>query len=233
MKLVRCLRLFLHGWFCNLLPFILDRTGMIHLEKVKLASQSSALCKVICSFPQKTITSIRTAQGKTLELVTSYKYLLIIDEGFGVHLQTKGEARFLLEKQAIFLLQSSKASDFWLVFLPVLEAGDVVYLCVSPGCLQSLTLVCHCARRFISDCSCLSHLYLHLYSVNWKPLCITIKWHFVLFCSSCSFSFFALSAWNTLQSEPKLSQLVPLEAFGSVLRNRQQKSFEQCLCFKV
>lgn len=116
MKLVRCLRLFLHGWFCNLLPFILDRTGMIHLEKVKLASQSSALCKVICSFPQKTITSIRTAQGKTLELVTSYKYLLIIDEGFGVHLQTKGEARFLLEKQAIFLLQSSKASDFWLVF---------------------------------------------------------------------------------------------------------------------
>lgn len=42
-------------------------------------------------------------------------------------------------------------------FLPVLDDDDVVYSCASTSCLQSLTPVYHCALRFITGCSCLTH----------------------------------------------------------------------------
>ena len=47
-----------------------------------------------------------------------------------------------------------------------------------------------------------------------------------------AFSFAAPLAWNTLQTELKLSKLIPLGAFRSILKDRQRKLTEQCLCFK-
>ena len=47
-----------------------------------------------------------------------------------------------------------------------------------------------------------------------------------------AFSFSAPSAWNDLQSHLKLSELAPVKAFRSILKTTQQKSFEQCPCFK-
>lgn len=47
-----------------------------------------------------------------------------------------------------------------------------------------------------------------------------------------AFSFAAPLAWNTLQTELKLSKLISLGAFRSILKDRQRKLIEQCLCLK-
>lgn len=46
-----------------------------------------------------------------------------------------------------------------------------------------------------------------------------------------TFNFAAPSAWNTLQTDLKLSDLISLEAFSSIITNRQRDTMGQCLCF--
>ena len=78
----------------------------IRLEKLKLVSnadKSKLMIFLNTSVPLENIHSIRTTQGETLELVTSYKYLgFIINEELSFKLRQKfdikikGEARFFL-----------------------------------------------------------------------------------------------------------------------------------------
>jgi len=83
--------------------------------------------------------------------------LQVISKNFATHLakkfdlQIKGEAWFLLQKQVMFLPLISAT------FLPVLDYGDVLYMCSLTSCLQSLTPVYHCALRFITGWSRLTH----------------------------------------------------------------------------
>lgn len=53
-------------------------------------------------------------------------------------------------------------------FLPILDYRDVLYMSASGKCLQSLNVVYHCALRFITGCSRLTH-HCELYTLSGWP----------------------------------------------------------------
>ena len=226
------------------------------------------------------IPTIKTVQGIALELVTSYKYLGLIIDG---ELSFKAHIKYLVSKlrvKLVFYYRNKacfppKARKFLIsaTFMPVLDYCDVVYMCASTSCLQSLTPVYHSALRFITGCSRLTHhcelyaevglpslserRFTHWMTLVYKALLGLVPAYLCCFLQSIksryalrsnnilhlavprvwtemgkkAFSFSAPSAWNTLQSELKMSELDSLEAFRSFLKDRLQKSFQQCLCF--
>lgn len=110
------------------------------------------------------IPSILTSRGFPIELVSNYKYLgFLIDHelSFKAHivsLVTKLRIKigFYYRNKSCFSLQARK----YLVsatFLPLLDYGDVLYMTASAKCLQSLNTVYHCALRFVTGCSRLTH----------------------------------------------------------------------------
>ena len=68
-------------------------------------------------------------------------------------------------------------------FLPVLDYGDVVYMSASATCLLPLASVYHCALRFITGCSRLTH-HCELYSKAGMPslgMRRTTHWMFLVY----------------------------------------------------
>ena len=155
-------------------------------------------------------------------------------------------------------------------FLPLLDYGDVLYMSASGKCLQSLNVVYHCALRFITGCSRLTH-HCELYALSgWPSLGARRYKHWMILiykallglipsylCSLLqrtgslyalrsqgiirlfvprvrtelgkkAFSFAAPSAWNALQTDSNLSELISLGAFRSMLNDRQETMDHAC-----
>lgn len=110
------------------------------------------------------IPSVQTAQGEALELVASYKYLgLVIGGELSFKACMKNLASKLRLKLGFYYRNkawfSLRARKFLIsgTFRPVLNYGDAVYMGASTSGLQSSTPVHHCALRFITGCSSLTH----------------------------------------------------------------------------
>ena len=84
-----------------------------------------------------------------------------------------------LMHKSCFSLRARK-SVMSATFLPILGYGDVVYMSASTSCLQSLTPVYHCALRFITGCSRLTH-HCELYAKAGMPSLNMRRWMTVIY----------------------------------------------------
>lgn len=161
----------------------------------------------------------------------------------------KGEAQVLLQKEVIFLSSSSGSCWHQLLFGPYL----ILYVCASTSPILCSTSILdtsptkllhakaatpslnvrqytHCMTGFQGPYWHSSYLFVDLSSENWNPS------NLVLLCTLVSnetgkriSNFSAPSAWNAIQSDHGLSELVSPTAFHAIWRHWPRSSSKHCL----
>uniref|UniRef100_A0A3B3BNA3 Reverse transcriptase domain-containing protein n=1 Tax=Oryzias melastigma TaxID=30732 RepID=A0A3B3BNA3_ORYME len=136
--------------------------------------------------PQEITQVLKTETNKSIEKVNSYKYLgFILDSELSFKRHVASSLHKLKMKLGFYYRNKScfslKARKFLVAatFLPLIDYGDVLYMNASSACLQPLNTVYHCALRFVTGCSRLTH-HCELYArAEWTSLSMRRYTHWI------------------------------------------------------
>jgi hypothetical protein len=130
---------------------------------------------------------ITTSEGLELEVVTSYKYFgVLLDStlAFSQHiskLQAKVKSRLgLLYRNHSTFTPIAKLTLIQMTILHMLDYGDIIYRSAGKGALEQLDVLYHSAIRLATNASYRTHHCTLYLSVNWSPLYIRRKTHWLL-----------------------------------------------------
>ena len=160
------------------------------LQSLKLVlntSKSKIMVFSKATYSTENLPSVITAQGNPFEVVTKYKYLgflLDTELSFKMHIENlvkklRLKLGFFYRNRVCFSLRVRKLLVSS-TFLPVVDYGDVLYMCASSKSLAALDTVYHSALRFFTGCGRLTH-HCQLYSMSgWPSLSTRRETHWLL-----------------------------------------------------
>ncbi len=130
--------------------------------------------------------SVTTACGSTIEVVSNYKYLgFLLDRelSFKLHIENLLKLRlklgFFYRNRLCFSLRARKLLVSSM-FIPLVDYGDLLYMCAPSNSLSALDTVYHSALRFFTGCGRLTH-HCQLYAkAGWPALSTRREIHWLL-----------------------------------------------------